>query len=285
MASLCALQSTGGLNNINNEKNHKSSYLVRCESVPIDTEPHFLLTTFPQNKKAIVDYPVWHPFVKKGAKTHMTAGKLFHQILNVDSNEAFIDVGANIGQMTLGALVGNKITYAFDPLEYDMKKICTGIQESLDRGLITQEAVDRLHLYRTLVGNESLTNTSISRPDESFGKFEQASLSAKTMNASQKVPKIVQEYVSMVTLDEVIPSDVPIGLVKIDVQGFEWPVVQGMKGILERESGYPKIIHYEEQEQVTRAAGFKIGKVKAFLRKYGYKCQRINKSDINCYKE
>lgn len=118
-----------------------------------------------------------------------------------------------------------------------------------------------------------------------FGKFEQASLFPGTIGVARKPKTIVKEFVPIVRLDEVIPSDLPIGLVKIGVQGFEWPVVQGMKGLLERKSGYPKIIHYEEQARITRGAGFKLGTVQAYLETYGYNCTRHDKNDISCSKE
>jgi FkbM family methyltransferase len=113
-----------------------------------------------------------------------------------------------------------------DPLLYDVTKICTSLKENLKRGWATQEGASKLHIFHALVGNESQSNVSISRPHESFGKFEQASLFPNTIGVARK-PKLVTEHVPMVTLDEMVPPDLPIGLVKIDVQGFELPVVQG----------------------------------------------------------
>ncbi len=259
----------------------KSIYAVDCATVPMDTEPYFGVTKFPQNKMAIVDNPVW----KKRPTWNYSRRTIMHLIQDVQPDEAFIDVGANIGQMTLGALAGGKIIYAFDPLAYDITKICSGIQESLNRGYFAQTEADRLQLYRVLVGNESLTNASVTRPDDAFGKFDQASVLENTMTVQKKPNSYVKEYVPMVTLDEIIPANLRVGLVKIDVQGFEWPVVQGMKGLLERETGYPRIIHYEEHATITPAAGFQLGTVQAFLEGYGYTCQRDGNVDIICKKD
>ncbi len=246
---------------------HDAIKPIDCGTVPIDTEPHFAVYEFPDfNRSAVVDFPPWAP---GNRGSHAIIGGLFDQILSVEPNEVFIDVGANIGQMALAGLVGGKTTFAFDPLEYDIKKICAGMKETLGRGWTTQEAINQLHLYRALVGNESQTNVSISRPDDSFGKFEQASLFPGTIGVARKPKSMVKEFVPMVRLDEVIPSDVPIGLVKIDVQGFEWPVVQGMKGLLERKSGYPKIIHYEEQARITRVQDLRWGRCKPIWKRMG----------------
>ena len=100
---------------------------------------------------------------------------------------------------------------------------------------------------------------------------------------SRKPQTLVEEVVPMVRLDDIVPKNVPVGLVKIDVQGFEFPVVQGMIGILERTSGYPKIVHYEEQKRVTTLAGFEMGAVQRFLETFGYACRNLG-SDINCIK-
>jgi len=255
---------------------------VDCSKIPADNDPHFTLVTFPQvDKQVVIDYPWWSGGKDKNlTKTDEMYAQVFEEVL---PNELYIDVGANIGQMTLPGIVASKLTYAFDPLLYDVTKICSGLKETLVRGLATQEGASKLHLFRALVGNESQSNVSISRPEEAFGKFEQASLFSNTIGVARK-PKLVTEHVPMVTLDEMVPPDMPIGLVKIDVQGFELQVVQGMKGLLERKSGFPHIIHYEEQARLSQLAGVQMGTVQSLLETYGYNCKRIDKNDITCMK-
>ena len=267
-------------------KNHinKIQFLepIRCNNIPTDTEPHYTIEEFPvYNKTAVVDYPPWAPGKDTKHIFDENNGGLYHQILAIEPGEIFIDVGANIGQMAIVGLVSGVTTFAFDPLEYDMMKICSGVNETVTRR--HTETTENLHLFRALVGNESQTNVSITRPGDDFGKFEQASLFANTIGVARKPKSYVKEYVPMITLDEVIPPHLPIGLVKIDVQGFEWPVVQGMKGLLERKVGYPRIVHYEEQRRVTLGAGFKLGQVQEFLEGYNYTCTNLG-NDISCKK-
>jgi hypothetical protein len=57
-----------------------------------------------------------------------------------------------------------------------------------------------------------------------------------------------------------------------------------MTGLLERKSGFPHIIHYEEQSCVTQLAGFEMGTIQKLLETYGYNCSRIDKNDITCKK-
>eukprot|EP00984_Skeletonema_dohrnii_P020448 scaffold9977_cov72-Skeletonema_dohrnii-CCMP3373.AAC.1 len=200
---------------------------IDCSNIPIDTEPHYSIAEFTlYNKTAVIDYAPWSSG-KDGKKVFdENNGGLYHQILDVYQDEIFIDVGANIGQMAMVGLVSEVTTFAFDPLEYDIMKICSGVKETLKRG--HAQTIENLYLFRALVGNESQSNVSITRPDDAFGKFEQASLFSNTIGVARKPKSYVKEYVPMIKLDEVIPPNLPIGLVKIDVQGFEWPVVQGM---------------------------------------------------------
>ena len=65
---------------------------------------------------------------------------------------------------------------------------------------------------------------------------------AVSMGADQKVT----ENVPMVRLDDIIPDDVPVGCVKIDVQGHEEGVLKGMTKILSRATGYLSSILFED---------------------------------------
>lgn len=144
----------------------------------MDQEPHYTVQQYPNiSKSAVVDHAPWSVHQEIVIKDSL----LDQQILNVAPSELFIDVGANIGQMLLSGLIGDITTMAFDPLEYDITKICTGVKETIARGLMPAASMDKLHLFRAVVGNESKENVTITRPDDSFGKFEQASLFKDTI--------------------------------------------------------------------------------------------------------
>jgi FkbM family methyltransferase len=208
--------------------------------------------------------------------------------LNNTSSRAFIDVGANVGFMTNFATITspdsqNRPVFAVDPISYDIAKICEGYRANRDAGWInaTSSADEVLHLYHAAAGPSFQPNISISRPPDSVGFFDQSSLSR---DAIKQQASVVQEFIPMLTIDSIIPDDVPIGVVKIDVQGHEYGVLQGMTSILSRTAGYPLHVFYEEQEFSQSAAGVEIGASEKLLESFGYTCMKIGKSDMLCSK-
>ena len=267
---------------------------VDCTAVLAKEEGNDIATLVTLRHKSdhpfVVSFPKWVGHSR--AKDQMLeddGGSTSYQFLpEIRDGEIYIDVGANIGQTSMPALVQKGLeTYAFDPLEFDIVRICEGWQANLDRGYVPPQVggvVDPpFYLFRTLVGDQLQESFNISRPYDDFGKFEQASIFSNTIGVMVK-PKLVTESVPMLTLDALIPPHKAIGLVKIDVQGAEMMVVKGMTQILSRSTGYPAMILYEEQARVTNGAGGKLGAVQAFLEGFGYTCEAYGKSDNICRK-
>jgi FkbM family methyltransferase len=207
--------------------------------------------------------------------------------LNDTSSRAFIDVGANVGFMTNFATITsadgrNRPVFAIDPISYDIAKICEGYRANLGAGRIkATNPAKVLHLYHAAAGPSFEPNMSISRPPDSVGFFDQSSLSR---DAIKRHAFVVQEFIPMLTIDSIIPDDVPIGVVKVDVQGHEYGVLQGMTSILSRTVGYPLHVFYEEKEFSQSAAGVEIGASAKLLKSFGYTCMKIGKSDMLCSK-
>lgn len=258
---------------------------VDCSTLPRDPDPHIWLHNF-TNFTAAVDRGWWSGRGTDLWSDEHTRMPFFPLLLNGSSSrhdELFVDVGANVGQMAMVGLVANFTTFAFEPIEYDILKLCEGVRQNVERGyLLPRQAQANLHLYRLIVGNASLRAVNISRPETRFGKFEQSSLAGETIGVATK-PRLEVETVPMVRLDDVLPPDAPIGVVKINVQGTELMVVEGMRGILGRSTGYPHTIHYSESRRVTMGAGYRIGTVQGILESYGYTCT-VLWNDVTCRK-
>lgn len=90
-------------------------------------------------------------------------------------------------------------------------------------------------------------------------------------------PEIEEIEVEMRTLDEVIPQEVPIGLIKIDVEGGEFGVLKGAENLLRRdkpvvifECGMGASDYYGTQPRelydfINSKAGLKIHTLKGYL--------------------
>jgi FkbM family methyltransferase len=264
---------------------------VDCTTIPQDDAPNdqeVHLVDY-NDTKVMLDVAWWQrnkdPQLQISQKEDHLMDLIFQETL---LEELLIDVGSNVGKYSMLGLVTGRETYAFDPLEFNAIKQCHAIQKNILQGFASQEnAKHKYHYFRAAVGDEDKDEIDISRPEDKFGKFDQASMLGNTIGVVTK-PKLVIEKVPMLTLDTIIPDEgdsKPIGLVKIDVQGVELLVVKGMTKILSRDTGYPTIIHYEEQKRVTEKGGIaKMGEVQEILEGYGYTCARHDRNDIDCRK-
>ena len=214
-----------------------------------------------------------HNEITNGKETHsndsvMTIQKLLAEI---PINSVFIDVGANVGFMTFSGAVQGHQTIAIDPISYNIAKICEGKNANVNNGLFKEDMVRVIH---AAAGSENKPQINITRPTDDTGYFEQSSLARTAVHKN----KITTETIPMVTIDSII-NEVRVGMVKIDVQGFEYDVLLGMKKILENNP--PKYIFYEEDPRMIREAGFVPGASRKMLELYDYTCQSKG-GDILC---
>ena len=91
----------------------------------------------------------------------------------------------------------------------------------------------------------------------------------------------------MLKMDDVVPENVPIGVVKIDVQGHEDDVLMGISRILARKTGYPTSFWFEDNQDLTSRAGWTAGSCNTscntILLNAGYVCNKKG-DDMFCTK-
>lgn len=198
--------------------------------------------------------------------------------------DLFIDVGANRGMYTLGALALGIPVLGFEPISYNINLLCGSWRENVKAW--PDIAKHRFTLIQAAVADETKAAINISKPTMSFGgvdKMDMASLFGNTIGVARR-PTIEVETVPMVRLDQVIPDDVSVGFVKIDVQGAEEMVIKGMTGLLSRKTGYPTQVFYEEQKSVVQRANvYTMGANQKYLESFGYTCTKL-RNDISCVK-
>jgi FkbM family methyltransferase len=144
-------------------------------------------------------------------------------------NDVFIDIGANIGLMSLLAsrLIGEKgKVFAFEP-ESETFAI---LERNIEMNRITN-----VRTFRIALGSASTTEIIYSNLDRSRGS---ASL-IKTQGNSEGVPIQVETLDKFITTNQVAD----IRMMKIDVEGWELEVLRGARQLLS--SHYAPIICIE----------------------------------------
>lgn len=171
---------------------------------------------------------------------------------------ALVDVGANLGEFIAAAsrLVKLKSVHAFEP-QPQCHAALQAVLQGMPGSRLHAAAVgkDKREIELLCTANSKLA--SVLTPD--------AAVAAGYEHGDFVIQKRLT--VPMVRLDDVIPSGMDIGLLKIDVQGFELPVLEGARETLRStrallmEVNY--VPHYEggaafdELHEAVRSHGFR----------------------------
>ena len=129
-----------------------------------------------------------------------------------------VDVGANLGEFTAAAarLVRLKGVHAFEPqpgCHADLRKVLATLPESKLHGVALGAQTGEIDLLCTTNSKMASVLAPDQRVAEGYGGGD--------FDIQQRVK------VPLVRLDDVIPQGTEIGLLKIDVQGYELPVLEG----------------------------------------------------------
>ena len=163
-------------------------------------------------------------------------------------NDLFVDVGANVGSYTLLAcgVVGAK-GYAFEPVPTTYYRLVENIRlnhleqkvKCINKGVGAQQGV------MTFTADSDTTNHVVL--DDEY--------SGNTVD------------VAVTTLDNELRDDFPT-LLKIDVEGYETPVLEGAHAILKKETLYAVIMELNGSGQ---RYGFDESKILRLMFDYGFK--------------
>lgn len=169
------------------------------------------------------------------------------------SSEATVDVGANVGlYTTIAATCSDGPVWAFEPVPRTF--------EILEKNVERNDLGDQVQVARRAVGRDK-GRTSFHVP---WGDCpSSASLSATGYRGLEG--ELIE--VDVVRLDDALDPDVPVGLVKIDVEGFEDAVIDGMSNLITRWS--PSIVlesnhdgPYAEVEARLRSHGYQFAQLR-----------------------
>jgi FkbM family methyltransferase len=175
--------------------------------------------------------------------------------------DVFVDVGANLGLMSLAAghaMQGKGKIFAFEPFQQTCAMLARSFWINGLRHMtqIHEAAVSDRNGRATLFLGETSGHHSI------FALDETAPASAR------------QIEVDLVALDSVLPSDLAITLIKIDVEGAELDVVRGASGTLQRNENVALIAEFGPSH--LRRTGHDVDEWLGVFEKLGYRFRRIS---------
>jgi FkbM family methyltransferase len=152
-------------------------------------------------------------------------------------DDTFIDVGSNIGLMSLFAsqVIGkNGVVYSFEPDPETFKILTNNIEINRVRNILAQDIA---------LGSSRNTETL-------YRNFDIGRGAASLIKSTQSEPDGIN--VSVQTLDEfLITNNISnVRMIKIDVEGWELEVLKGSSGLLGRSDAPIIIIEYSSGHQV-----------------------------------
>jgi len=150
---------------------------------------------------------------------------LFKSLLKKDMN--VLDIGANLGIFTLHAAKAGCNVYSYEPTP-DIFKI---LKENIQLNGFAES--NKVKSHNVAVGEKDGEATFVVYDDVS---------GHNTMFPNNKDGKKIT--VKVVSLDSHLPQGTPIDVVKIDVEGAEWLVLNGMKRIIAENPNIKIIMEY-----------------------------------------
>lgn len=134
--------------------------------------------------------------------------------LYLKKNSVFIDIGANIGIHSLSVAKSASAVYAFEPIDFIREKLVNNI--SLNR-------IENIIVVPFALSNENkVIKTNFSSSSSNQGTF---SIVNEAEGISEIKCVIGDEYISNNAITN-------ISVIKIDVEGFEHSVLQGLKSTI-----------------------------------------------------
>ncbi|MDX9697613.1 MAG: FkbM family methyltransferase [Bacteroidales bacterium] len=185
---------------------------------------------------------------------------------NLKPNSVFIDIGANIGYHTLFAasLYNRSVNvYAFEPI----KRLYLSVKDSISKNSFKNIVLE----------NYALSNiegfATINIPKENAGG------SSLISGLSHHVGVLDKEVIKLCKLDSYIQKFDRVDLIKIDVEGLEFEVLDGGRELISKFK--PKILMEFSPCLYKHNESDSTQKIIEFLREYGYVTYLLDGSRVD----
>jgi FkbM family methyltransferase len=173
-------------------------------------------------------------------------------------NSTVLDIGANVGlySVTTASIVKDHgCLYAFEANPYTYA--------FLDRSAYCNQLLNRpnLHFVNALVGAEAGQGTLY---------FDPEFLGGASMSPLDQQRESVD--LPLICLDQFLPPDLVVDLIKIDVEGYEPFVIEGLRNVLARSPGVRLVIEFFESMLVNT---YGVEKFVGLINELGFRMCRI----------
>lgn len=200
-------------------------------------------------------------------------------ILNVidrfsDNNFSAIDAGANIGYLTLAMAKNFKRVYSIEPQRDVFYRLDFNIKVN---------NIKNVKAFNKAIGEEkdSLFLNNDREYAAHINEYGQINYGGVRIDKNSKSGELVE----VDTLDNLIDFDIPVRVIKYDVQNFEYEALNGSKNLIEKFNPY-LIVEIEEDKNKTldlvRSFNYKVFKLKGSFEQFDYFCiheKSFNSSD------
>lgn len=214
--------------------------------------------------------------IKTVSKGSVWEKRISHRIYqDCKINECAIDIGSNIGVHTVSMLDGvsnNGFVIAFEP------------QKELARCLIdTLKQVNRSNPGRMISGNFEVSNHLVSNKNEKKLFYSDGSGRSRIpIEGDRYLKNWKKNYLQSTTLDSFLSTNkkynnhqLPICLIKIDVEGHEFEVLEGATETIRK---YQPIIYIEVWENKGD-----VKKLINWCKQNKYKMEKLTPNDYRLY--
>lgn len=188
---------------------------------------------------------------------------ILDEVIKYKKGGNIIEVGANIGTETVSfcdvAKRYNSKVYAFEPLASNMSSIIRNKREN---------DLDNLELFDCLVSNKN---------GKAFFDVPKGNNSGSGYITSSNQANKTQHF-EVLTLDSKFESQL-ISFICIDVEGFEYQVIQGGESVIQRNK--PVLIVEVNKRYLEKRGLVKFEVFSKYILDLGYECYSINKLGIS----
>lgn len=172
---------------------------------------------------------------------------------NLNPEDVFIDIGANIGIFTLTAAqkIGQGKVYSFEPFEQNHNSLIKNIELNPFKNIQVEKFA--------IAESEKEISLFYDDEDKNLGMVSSYNLSKKN-----------ETIIKAIALDDYVLSNKikKVDIIKMDIEGNELYALQGMKNVLKNQK--PKLL-VEVDPEILKRTGYTEGEIFSFLELMNYK--------------